>query len=160
WRGQTTPQPAPGVQAVATYTHDLESEPAPAPEESRAAVPVTPPAEAAPEPPAPAAKYTTEYPVFEKLVTKPLSREPHQLLGAWAEDERGAAPAERGAFVLAVSPGQSDASLEALARDVRQRNLDARVLDVRIYDDAGAAIGPRMLDGGQNARQHLVAQVQ
>jgi hypothetical protein len=61
--------------------------------------------------------------------------------------------------VLTVSPGQSDASLEALARDVRARNLDARILEVRIYDDAAAAIAPRVIDAGQVSRAHLVAEV-
>ncbi|HTO09756.1 MAG TPA: hypothetical protein VMR86_22085 [Myxococcota bacterium] len=160
-------RPAPGpetpvadVQAVDTYTRP--------PEQAAAAVRELPPA-LAPAPkaedssqaPAPAAvRYAADYPVFEKLVSKPLSREPHQLLGAWDEDEHSSSPGERRAFVLAVSPGQSDASLEALARDVRERNLDARVLDVRIYDDSAAAIAPRQLDAGQNARAHLVAEVQ
>jgi hypothetical protein len=151
------------VHAVATYAREEEeaaaAPPVAEPPAARQATPAA--AEAPPEPRPPSAeRYTADYPVFEKLVSKPLSREPHQLLGAWDEDENSPQPGERRAFVLAVSPGQSDASLEALARDIRERNLDARVLDVRIYDDAGAAIGPRMLDAGQHARQHLVAQVQ
>lgn len=162
WRAQAPAEAAAAVQAVATYSRvEPEAAPPAPPEESLAATAETPSdAGASPAPLPSAAKYTTDYPVFEKLVSKPLSREPHQLLGAWDEDEHSTAPGERRAFVLAVSPGQSDASLEALARDIRQRNLDARVLDVRIYDDAGAAVGPRMRDAGQNARQHLVAQVQ
>jgi hypothetical protein len=154
------------VQAVATFARPAE-EPAAVPpdampESLTAQASLTPSVAGGPsasEPPA-VPRYSTDYPVFEKLVSKPLSREPHQLLGAWDEDEESAEPGQRRAFVLLVSPGQSDASLEALARDVRQRNLEARVLDVRIYDDAGAALGPRMLDAGQYARQHLVAEVQ
>src|SRR5262245_55269020 len=161
WR---TPSPAsaPAVQAVATYSRgEEERAAAPKPAESVAPARVSSAVtESTPDPKQTAQRYTSDYPVFEKLVKKPLSREPHQLLGAWDEDESSPQPGERRAFVLAVSPGQSDASLEALARDIRERNLDARVLDVRIYDDAAAAIGPRLLDGGQNARQHLVAQVQ
>jgi hypothetical protein len=161
WRsGPTAAADAPGVQAVATYTRAETEGPAPAAVEPAVPAVTDPAAESPAQPHRPSEeRYGANYPVFDKLVSKPLSREPHQLLGAWDEDEGSSQPGERRAFVLAVSPGQSDASLEALARDVRARNLDARVLDVRIYDDAGAAIGPRMLDSGQSARQHLVAQV-
>jgi hypothetical protein len=150
------------VQVVATFSREPPASDAPA---ARAAVPtvsVTPPvAEAAPAPRTPeAGRYAKDYPVYQKLVSQPLSAEPHQLLGAWDEDPDAKVPGERRAFVLAVSPGQSDQSLEALARDVRERNLDARLLDVRIYDDAGAALGPRLADGGTRARQHLVAVVE
>jgi hypothetical protein len=159
WQQAHAPVPPP-VQVVSTFTRDA---PAPEPLASAAAearpAPVTPPV-AAPEPPPKGQRYAAEYPVFEKLVDRPLSSEPHQLLGAWDEDEHSATPGARRAYVLAVSPDQSDASLEALARDVRARNLDALVLDVRIYDDAGAAIGPRVMDSGASARQHLVAVVQ
>ena len=99
-------------------------------------------------------------PRFEKLVAKPLSSEPHQVLAAWDEDEASSTPGERRAFVLAVSPSLSDDALAALARDVRAGNRDARLLDVRIYDDADAATGPRIADSGHNARAHLVAEVQ
>jgi len=155
--------PAP-VQVVSTFSREEPVSPAAAaaPAPTAPAVEVTAKVSAAPAPAAPSEtpKYSRDYPVYEKLVTRPLSREPHQLLGAWDEDPASAQPGERRAFVLAVSPGQSDQSLEALARDVRERNLDARVLDVRIYDDAGAALGPRVADGGQRARQHLVASVE
>jgi hypothetical protein len=165
WREPAAEDGAADVRPVATYSRPEEAAAVPAPPDSAeaaAAEPVTPSVgEEAPVPRPPSAeRYTADYPVFEKLVSKPLSREPHQLLGAWDEDENSSQPGERRAFVLAVSPNQSDASLEALARDIRERNLDARVLDVRIYDDAGAAIGPRMLDAGQNSRRHLVAQIQ
>jgi hypothetical protein len=98
--------------------------------------------------------------VFAKLVARPLSREPHQVIAAWDEDAEAAAPGQRRAFVLAVTPLQSDASLEALARDVRAENRDARLLDVRIFDDPAAAAAPRFADGGRSARAHLVAEVQ
>ena len=152
WQQAHAPVPPP-VQVVSTFTRETPAPEAPA-------APVTPPVAAAPEPAPKAQHYAAEYPVFEKLVDRPLSSEPHQLLGAWDEDEHSATPGARRAYVLAVSPDQSDASLEALARDVRARNLDALVLDVRIYDDATAAIGPRVMDSGASARQHLVAVVQ
>src|SRR5512136_559618 len=85
WRTQPPAEAAAGVQAVATYSRvEPETAPAAPPEESLAAAPVTlSDAAASPAPLPSAAKYTTDYPVFEKLVSKPLSREPHQLLGAW-----------------------------------------------------------------------------
>jgi hypothetical protein len=157
-------QPAPTpVRVVSTFSREEPASAAPAaPAPAAPPVIVTPTVSAAPAParPSEVPRYSKDYPVYEKLVTRPLSHEPHQLIGAWDEDPASAQPGERRAFVLAVSPGQSDQSLEALARDVRERNLDARVLDVRIYDDAGAALGPRIADGGQRARQHLVAVVE
>jgi len=114
---------------------------------------------AQPDPAEPAATQTG-LPRAEKLVAISRSREPHEVLAAWDEDAASASPGERRAFVLLVSPAQSDASLEALARDVRDENEDARLLDVRVYDDADAARSPRVADAGQRARAHLVAEVQ
>jgi len=156
--------PATPVQIVTTFSRAEDEPAAPPPAQAESPVPepvVTPPPPAPEAPPKPSAaeRYAAEYPVFPKLASRPLSSEPHQVLGAWDEDENVPEPGQRRAFVLTVSPGQSDASLEALARDVRERNLDALVLDVRIYDDAGAALAPRMLDSGQTSRQHLVAEV-
>lgn len=151
------------VQVVSTFERaEPESFRDPAPESLAKPAQPAPEAAPAPEPETPpvGAKHASEYPVYEKLVAQPLSREPHQVLGAWDENAEGTSPGERRAFVLVVSPGQSDTSLETLARDVRGMNLDARLLDVRVYDDAGAAIGPRVADSGENARQHLVAEIQ
>jgi hypothetical protein len=158
WQRQLPAAP-PSLGVVSTFSR---TDPAPPPSEPAPPEPVAPSAEPEPEPPTPpvGAKYASEFPVYEKLVSMPLSREPHQVLGAWDEDEQSAAPGQRRAFVLVVSPGQSDSSLETLARDVRGMNLDALLLDVRIYDDAGAAIGPRVADSGAAARQHVVAEVQ
>src|SRR5262249_23659486 len=116
-------------------------------------------AEPAPTPP-PGAPARLELPVYGKLVPVPLSREPHQVVGAWDEDRDAAQPGARRAFVLVVSPDQPDASLEALARDVRARSMDELILAVRAYDAAPAALGPRLIDSGQAARAHLVAEVQ
>ena len=158
WRRAFAPSPA-NVRVVSTIAPKpaavevtrAEATPAPSP----------PPAvEAEPEKPPAGAPYEVELPVYDKLVAAPLSGEPHQVLGAWDEDAQSSRAGERRAFVLAVSPNQSDESLEALARDVRARNRDARILDVRIYDDAGAARGPRVIDSGRRARAHLVAEVQ
>ena len=160
WSHWLAPQP-PQVRAVSTFQEPAAAaEPAPPAAGTPPPPAPTPPTEAAPaptRPPAPAARL--ELPVYDKLVAAPLSREPHQVLGAWDEDRDAARPGARRAFVLVVSPSQSDASLEALARDVRGRNLDALILDVRIYDDAGAALGPQVIDSGQVARAHLVAEV-
>jgi hypothetical protein len=153
---------APGAPAVRAVSSFQEPAAAVAPEAGPAEVP--PPPAPTPEPelpptPPPGAATRLELPVYDKLVAAPLSREPHQVLGAWDEDREGVRPGARRAFVLVVSPGQSDASLETLARDVRAQNLDALILDVRVYDDAGAALGPRVIDSGQAARAHLVAEV-
>ncbi|MCG8588747.1 MAG: hypothetical protein MJE66_05600 [Proteobacteria bacterium] len=99
------------------------------------------------------------YPRLEKLAPEPLSDVPHELLGAWDEDRESATPGARRALVLVVSPDLDDAALEALARDVRDRHRDARILDVKIYDSARAAIQSRSLDGGALAFAHLVASV-
>ncbi len=150
------------VKIVSTFDR---AEPAP-PAESLPTPPPEPAVAAEPEPetevetPPVGTKHASEYPVYEKLVAQPLSREPHQVLGAWDEDAEGTSPGDRRAFVLVVSPSQSDASLETLARDVRGVNLDALLLDVRVYDDAAAATGPRVADSGENARLHLVAEIQ
>src|SRR5262245_34031734 len=161
WARWSAPPP-PNIGVVSTYQRP---EAAAAPPEPAPPAPEPPPSRVAPEPepapaPPPSAAPRLELPVFDKLVAAPLSAEPHQVLGAWDEDRDGARPGDRRAFVLAVSPGQSDASLEALARDVRARNLDAKILEVRIYDDAAAAVGPRIVDSGFTARAHLVAEVQ
>lgn len=159
WNTAFAPVP-PSVEVVSTFA------PSPgAAEVTRAdAAAVPPPAEPAPasgpETPTPGTAYKVAFPVYDKLVATPLSREPHQVLGAWDEDKESSSPGQRRAFVLAVSPSQSDTSLEALARDVRAQNRDALILDVRIYDDPTAATGPRLLDSGQRARAHLVAEVQ
>lgn len=161
WARWSAPQ-APEIHAVSTFQPPEAASPPPAP---AAPPPAEPPPRAAAEPetaPAPpsGAAHRLELPVFDKLVSTPLSREPHQVLGAWDEDRDSARPGDRRAFVLAVSPSQSDASLEALARDIRAQNLDAKILDVRIYDDAAAATAPRIVDSGAAARAHLVAEVQ
>jgi hypothetical protein len=158
WQRLFPPAPA-SVEVVSTFTRE--------PANAESVTPLAPPAaepapgveEPEPETPPIGAKLASELPVYEKLVAQPLSREPHQVIGAWDEDAEARAPGQRRAFVLAVSPGQSDASLESLARDVRGQNLDALLLDVRIYDDAGAAVAPRVVDSGQAARQHLVAEI-
>ena len=151
----------PQVRAVSTFPEPAAAaEPAPPAAGIPPQAAPAPPKEAEPaptRPPATAARL--ELPVYDKLVAAPLSREPHQVLGAWDEDRDAARPGARRAFVLVVSPSQSDASLEALARDVRAQNLDALILDVRIYDDADAALGPQVIDSGQVARAHLVAEV-
>jgi hypothetical protein len=160
WQRAFAPPPA-SIQVVSTFSRSdslAETPPAPAAPAAAAAPAPTPEPETVTPPGG--AKYTIEMPVYAKLVARPLSREPHQVLGAWDEDEAAASPGQRRAFVLAVSPGQSDASLESLARDVRAQNLDALLLDVRVYDDAGAAIGPKLVDSGRSARQHLVAEIQ
>ena len=151
WERWSAPEP-PQVRAVSTF-HEPATE---LPPEPPAAAP--PPPEPAPAPP-PGTAARLELPVYDKLVSAPLSREPHQVVGAWDEDRDAVRPGARRAFVIAVSPSQSDASLEALARDVRAQNLDALILDVRIYDDASAALGPQVVDSGQTARAHLVADV-
>jgi hypothetical protein len=87
------------------------------------------------------------------------SGEPHRLLGAWDEDPEAVEPGRRRAFVVLVDPRADDATLERLARDIREHNRDAAILDVRIYDDEAAALEARALDGGRNARLHLVAEV-
>ena len=160
WERWSAPQ-RPEIRAVSTFP---QPEP-PSPSAALAAPAPAPPApsetaelEPAPAPPSGAAP-RLDLPVFDKLVAAPLSREPHQVLGAWDEDRESPRPGDRRAFVLAVSPGQSDASLEALARDIRALNLDAKILEVRIYDDAAAAIAPRIVDSGVAARAHLVAEV-
>ena len=162
WARWSAPQPA-KIEAVSTYQRpEAAAAPPPAlaaPTRAEPAPSDVPDPEPAPAPPSGAAP-RLELPVFDKLVAAPLSREPHQVLGAWDEDREGARPGDRRAFVLAVSPSQSDASLEALARDIRGQNLDAKILEVRIYDDAAAAVAPRLLDSGQAARAHLVAEVQ
>ena len=160
WAHWSAPSPPAQVNAVSTF-HE-PSVPEPAPPAGREAVPPPPPS-APPKPatePPPGAPARLELPVYDKLVAAPLSREPHQVLGAWDEDRDAPRPGARRAFVLVVSPDQSDASLEALARDVRAQNLDALILDVRVYDDATAALAPRLIDSGQAARAHLVAEVQ
>src|SRR5262245_34255050 len=162
WARWSAPPPPVQVNAVRTY-HELSVPETAAPPASEAApqgAPSVPPEpDPAPAPP-PGAPARLELPVYDKLVAAPLSREPHQVVGAWDEDRDAARPGARRAFVLVVSPDQPDASLEALARDVRSQNLDALILDVRIYDDTSAALGPRLLDSGQAARAHLVAEVQ
>jgi hypothetical protein len=162
WARWSAPQP-PKIEAVSTYRQpDAAAAPSPAlaaPTPAKPAPRDVPEPEPAPAPPSGSAA-RLELPVFDKLVAAPLSREPHQVLGAWDEDRDSARPGDRRAFVLAVSPSQSDSSLEALARDIRAQNLDAKILEVRIYDDAAAAIAPRLLDSGQAARAHLVAEVQ
>jgi hypothetical protein len=158
WKRAFAPSPA-NVQVVSTFPRNEEAgevtraDPAPGPAPAPA---ISPETERRTAP----ADHKVEFPVYEKLASAPLSREPYRLLGAWDEDEQSSAPGLRRAFVLAVAPSQSDASLEALARDVRARNRDALILDVRIYDDPNAATAPRVVDGGRLARAHLVAEIQ
>jgi len=162
WTRGSAPPPPVQVTAVRTFHEPSvpEATAPPAPEAAPQAAPSVPPEpDPVPAPP-PGAPARLELPMYGKLVAAPLSREPHQVVGAWDEDREGARPGARRAFVLVVSPDQSEASLEALARDVRAQNLDALILDVRVYDDAAAAVGPRLIDSGQAARAHLVAEVQ
>lgn len=149
---------AQSIQVVSTFPRSTTAPEVTRPEETGATPAPAP--EAEPETAPARATYNVELPVYAKLVAAPLSREPHQVLGAWDEDKESSSPGQRRAFVLAVSPSQSDASLEALARDVRARNRDALILDVRVYDDAAAATGPRVADAGRRARAHLVAEIQ
>jgi hypothetical protein len=100
-----------------------------------------------------------QLPLAAKLAAEPQSGEPHRLLGAWDEAPDEPEPGARRAFVVLVDPGADDASLERLARDIRERNRDAAILDVRIYDDERAALEARALDGGRTARLHLVGEV-
>ena len=115
-----------------------------------------------PEPSLPATSampQRADLPMLAKLAAEPQSAEPHRLLGAWDEDAESAVPGQRRAFVVLVDPQVDDASLERLARDLRERNRDAAILDVRIYDDESAALEARALDGGRRARLHLVGEV-
>ncbi len=124
--------------------------------------PVPPTPDDADEPPSgppPMMPQRAELPVLEKLAPGPQSSEPHRLLGAWDEDRESASPGQRRAFIVLVDPGADDASVERLARDIRERNRDAAILDVRIYDDESAALEARALDGGRRARLHLVGEV-
>jgi hypothetical protein len=160
WNLAFAPAP-PSIQVVSTFAPAASAPQLTRADEAAAQSPPAEPAPAAePETPAVRAAYKVEFPVYAKLVAAPLSREPHQVLGAWDEDQESSSPGQRRAFVLAVSASQSDASLEALARDVRAQNRDALILDVRIYDDPAAASGPRVIDSGQRARAHLVAEIQ
>ena len=124
--------------------------------------PVTIPDEPEDEPIPPGARQMpqrAELRLEPELAREPQSGEPHRLLGAWDEDPEAAEPGQRRAFVVLVDPRADDATLERLARDIRERNRDAAILDVRIYDDEAAALEARALDGGRNARLHLVAEV-
>jgi hypothetical protein len=160
WGRDPAPIP-PDIHVVSTFARpEAAAQTAPEPLPAPPAPEATPPEPEEPVTPPVGAKLASEFPVYGKLIAQPLSHEPHQILGAWDEDAESSTPGQRRAFVIAVSPGQSDTSLEALARDVRAQNRDAALLDVRIYDDAGAAISPRMIDSGQNARLHLVAEIQ
>ncbi len=158
WQSAFAPAPT-NVRVVSTLAPKPAAVEVTRAEETPAARPL-PAREAEPDKPPAGAGYRVELPVYDKLVAAPLSPEPHRVLGAWDEDAQSSRAGQRRAFVLAVSPSQSDESLEALARDVRARNRDARILDVRIYDDADAALGPRVIDSGRRARAHLVAEIQ
>jgi hypothetical protein len=130
------------------------------PAEEPAPVPNPDDADPAPEAAAPRVMpQRAELPLAAKLAREPQSAEPHRLLGAWDEDGESPHPGARRAFIVLVDPGVDDATLERLARDIRARNRDAAILDVRIYDDERAALEARALDGGRSARLHLVGEV-
>jgi hypothetical protein len=98
-------------------------------------------------------------PIQAKLVAEPLSEVPHEVIGAWDEQPDSPRPGSHRTFVAVVNPGISDSELEALLRDIRQRNRGAEVLDVRVYDSAEAARRPSYLDGGALRQRHLVAEI-
>jgi hypothetical protein len=131
-------------------------------EPAQESAPVTNPEAAEPDPrPAPqrVMPQRAQLRLEPELTGEPQSGAPHRLLGAWDEDPEATEPGQRRAFVVLVDPRADDATLERLARDIRERNRDAAILDVRIYDDEAAALEARALDGGRNARLHLVAEV-
>ncbi|MCG8435144.1 MAG: hypothetical protein MJA83_14045 [Gammaproteobacteria bacterium] len=174
WWLRPNPEPAPVPVAVSTYAERMEETPDVAAWE--AGLERVPPPDALPPEAESHPEYfqdlegkqedlpqevppLVEYPRAEKLTPDPLSPVAHQVLGAWDEAEDDPQPGKRRSFVLVVEPGISDSELEALARDVRSRNLEATILDVKIYDSEQAAIQPKGLDGGARAHRHLVARV-
>lgn len=98
-------------------------------------------------------------PLKRALAADSLSSVSHQLLGAWDDAPDSSAPGPHRVFILAVEPGTPESELEALLRDVRDRNRDARVLDVRVYESADALIGRASRTGDSPGREHLVAWV-
>jgi len=98
-----------------------------------------------------------EFARLEKLSAE--SDVPHEMVGAWDEAPESSTPGQRRAFVVVVKPDIGDAALEALARDLRDQNRDARVLNVRIFDSEEGARRAAWVDGGALAYRHLVAQV-
>jgi hypothetical protein len=61
------------------------------------------------------------------------------VVGAWDDRPDLTSPGGHRAFVLVVDPAISSPDLEALLRDIADRNRGAAVLDVRVYDSAPAA---------------------
>jgi len=98
-----------------------------------------------------------EFARLDKLAAR--SDIPHQTVGAWDEAPESSTPGERRAFVVVVDPAIGDGALETLARDLRDQNRDARVLNVRIFDSEDGARRASWVDGGELAHRHLVAQV-
>jgi hypothetical protein len=89
-----------------------------------------------------------------KLAAEPLSVVPHQLFGAWDDKPDSPTVGAHRVFVAVVDPAISDADLRALVRDIRDRERDAEVLDVRIYDSPDAAGRPSW-----ESQSKLVAEV-
>lgn len=114
------------------------------------------PAEAGPPPAIPS---HAQIRVQAKLVPKPLSSVSHEVVGAWDEAPDSPDPGKHRAFVVIVKPGISDAELENLARDVRDQNREAEVLDVRIFDDKAASLQGHLADGGQAAFTHQIGSI-
>lgn len=92
------------------------------------------------------------------LLDHPLSDVPHHVLLAWGDRTESGVPGIAGLKVI-VDPNLPTAELDRLARDIRERSLEAGIFHARIYDSEGAATYDRHTDGGARAERHQVAVV-
>jgi len=76
--------------------------------------------------------------VESKLIEDGVSDIPHTILGAWDDRPDSLEVGQHRVLIAVVEPDTSDADLEDLVRDIRDRHRDAAVLDVRVYDSEAA----------------------
>jgi hypothetical protein len=97
--------------------------------------------------------------IAEKLAPEPLSEVPHALVGAWDDLPDSDQPGAHRTIVAVVDAEMSSNDLERFVRDIRDRHIDAEILDIRVYDSEAAATRSGYRDGGAERATHLVADV-
>lgn len=98
-----------------------------------------------------------DYPLQEKFQGQVWSDVPYELIAAHDGKPEEAGEGSRRLFIALVAPDLSDALLERLVGDLRERHRDARFLRIRIFDSREAAMRPSFRDDGAARDTHLLA---